>query len=380
MAVTPWSVRNATDENRRKFQARDAIRSCRTALAVVVACAPSFGSAQVVTTDLALEARYTGFDYVNVSPLGPPPPTSTGGSITPTRVQVLNLVARNLGSVAAAGVVVTFQTSGQVSPHLSATPDSGCLFDAAAPPFSGLRWLTGPLTAGAEVTCNVTLRCQASCPYALAWTGGSISSPSVTDPRSQNNVGGTVMFTAPEDFVRDMALSISSPAGILAPGSVTTVDFTMTNRGPGPESPPNFTQIAYSERYLVGPGSTEYFELAEIGDPDCSYRVTDVGSINFTRSSEIVFGPLPPGVSRTCTMGLFIFPNAVGSRSLAFYNWAEGPGVFDADLSNNTAYLRLQFPPAPIPADDPWWLAVLALLVAGCGWASLVRMRVTARA
>lgn len=322
-------------------------------------------NAQAVTTDLSISVSYSGFNIGTASGILMPPPTSTGGSITTTREQILRATASNLGPADAANVVVELATSPAVSPHLVATPEPGCLLDAPSPPFTGRQWLIGNLAVGASVSCSITLRVLPTLPFRQETNlAVHVRSPTVNDPNAANDrlplLSPLLVYVSPIDYIRDMALTIRSPPGVQSPGAFTQVDFTMSNLGPGAEGPSNFTQIAYSEVYLVGSGVNEYFAFADSGDPDCNYRVSDVGQVVFARSSEIVFGPLPPGTSRTCTVLLAILPGAIGNRTLSFYNWAEGPGVFDADLSNNRADLVLQFPPAPIPSMG--WSALLFLI------------------
>lgn len=157
-----------------------------------------------------------------------------------------------------------------------------------------------------------------------------------------------------------MALSIRSPPQVLVPGGAYEADFTFANLGPGEEGDPTNAQLAYSDGYLIGPESNEFFGLVGTGDPDCTLGAADIGSLRY---SDIRFGPLPPGTSRTCTLRITIRPGAVGTRVLGWYNWAEGSGIFDTNLANNRAQLVLQFPAAPVDAGSRWSLAVLALCI-----------------
>jgi len=195
-----------------------------------------------------------------------------------------------------------------------------------------------------------------------------VRSPTNADPVPGNDRGQAYeVVISPVDYIRDMALSIQSPAGILRPGVAYNVDFTLTNLGPGLEGNPNFTQDIYSQTYLVGPGSGEFFAFAYNGDPDCRYLVEDVGSGTFARTSIITFGPLAPGQSRTCTLLLAVLPGATGTRRLPFWNYAELPGVFDERLDNNIADLVLTYSAPTIPAGSAWTWWALALAVAGFG-------------
>lgn len=340
-------------------------RTCWVAALLVVVANTEDVRAQSAN-DLALSMTYSGFDGNTITGFVVPPPTSTGGSITQTRPQRMTIEARNLGPATAIDVVVTFVAGPAVSPFVTATA-MGCSLDRIAPPLNGARWLLGTMPVGALQRCIVELRSIDAVPFSGAF-GDSIvlriAAASNVDPNpSNNNRVGALVSGSRIDYIRDMALSIASPTGILAPGSFRDVDFTFTNNGPGDEGDPNFRQLAYSDGYLVGPASTERFALADIGDPDCVLGAADIGGDTVTRYSDIRFGPLPPGTSRTCTLRVFILPGAVGTRVLGWYNWAEGSGIFDTNLANNRAQLVLQFPPAPVDAGSRWGWWVLAFLM-----------------
>lgn len=326
-------------------------------------------------SDLSISTRYSGFDALTRPGLTPPPPVSSGGSITPMRPQALQVVVRNHGPADVADAFVELFAQTGVSPGIIATPSTGCSF-TNTPPLNMARWSIGPIGSNAQVECVLTLT-----PAPADFPRGGVVRARVDangniDPLPGNNVGAPYeVYVSPADYVRDMALEIRSPQGILQPGIVYNVDFTLTNLGPGQEGHPNFTQSIYSERYGVGPAAGEFFALAYDGDPDCRYFVTDIGAVLISRTSEIQFGPLAPGQSRTCTLLLAVFPGAEGVRRLPFWNFAELPGVFDERLDNNIAELVLQYSPPTIPAGSPWSWALLGLALGGAGLVQARRRR-----
>lgn len=355
------------DRNMRRFTGTFATASgCLLAGATIATHAQS---------DLSVSAEYSGFDYRSIRGLTPPPPTSSGGSITPTRPKVLQMIVRNDGPADVSEAFVEMFAQDSVSAWIVAAPSPGCNF-TATPPVDGARWSIGPIANGAQIECTLTLT-----PAPGAFPRRGVIRPTVyangnTDPVPTNNLGTPYdVVTSPVDYVRDMALEIRSPQGILQPGIVYNVDFTLTNLGPGQEGHPNFTQSIYSERYGVGPAAGEFFALAYDGDPDCRYFVTDIGAVLISRTSEIQFGPLAPGQSRTCTLLLAVFPGAEGVRRLPFWNFAELPGVFDERLDNNIADLVLPCSPPTIPAGSPWSWALLGLALGGAGLVQARRRR-----
>lgn len=329
--------------------------------------------------DLAITGVYSGLDGNTV---GPPPfrllPTTTGGSITPTRSQTWRLTARNLGPGNASSVIVTLLTGAQVSPHLSATPDGGCALSSPTPPFNSASWVVGNLPLGSVADCTLTLSVAPTVFPQESSLVARIAAAGNTDPNASNDRSPSLFaIFSSRDFIRDMALSIRSPTGIVSNDRFSAIDFTLTNRGPGEEGffPP-FNQLLFSAPYRVGPGTDESFGFASSGDPDCEYRVSDIGQVTFVRSSELIFGPMPPGTSRTCTLLVFAAPGATGVRQLDWYNGTEGPGTFDTDISNNTATMTLQFAPAPVTAISRWGITLAAALVLCLGLVAARSIRV----
>lgn len=333
----------------------------------------------IAQNDLTVATSYTGFDAQSRPGVTPPPPVSSGGSITQTRTQRLTIFVRNLGSASEANAFVELFVGTDIRARLTASTGAECALSTTGPLLNGTRWNLPPLAAGESRQCIVTLRAM---PIPFPVSGvirARVGSSANVDPVPANDSAQPYdVYVSPVDYIRDMALSIRSPAGILRPGIAYNVDFTLTNLGPGLEGNPNFTQDIYSETYLVGAGSGEFFAFAYDGDPDCRYLVEDVGSGTFARTSIITFGPLAPGQSRTCTLLLAVFPGATGTRRLPFWNYAELPGVFDERLDNNIADLVLQYSIPTIPAGSTWGWILLGLALGGAGLVH-ARRRVAAR-
>ena len=323
-------------------------------------------------SDLSITTDYSGFNGLTNSGLFPPRPTSSGGSITPGRPQTLRIVARNSGPGAVANAFVSLRAGPSITGRVVAEPSPGCNLTATLP-LDGARWAIGALAAGSQIECTLTLRPGTMDRPWSAVLSARVGAEGNVDPNPSNDGGpGYEVVVSPTDFVRDMALSIRSPQGILRPGIPYAVDFTLTNLGPGEESFPGFRQRVYSEMYLIGPASQEFFAIPTSDDPDCAHFYELIGQVTFGVVSEIRFESLAPGQSRTCTLQFTIRQGATGVRRLAFWNLGEQPGVFDENLANNVAEVVLQYSPPTIPAGSPWtwWLLGLAL-----GGAGLVQMR-----
>lgn len=369
------SIRGAYDPH--KFARRNRHTRCvavRVLLAgfVYLTTAATPTSAQ---SDLSITTSYSGFDARATPSFLPPPPVSSGGSITPARPKTFQISVQNHGSGDVNDAFVELFAGSSVSPGIGASPSAGCNL-TPTPPLDAARWTIGHLPAGAQRECTLTLF-----PAPAEFPRGGVIRARVgangnLDPRPNNDAGTPYdVLVSPVDYVRDMALEIRSPQGILRPGIAYPIDFVLTNRGPGLEGNPNFTQSIYSERYGVGPAAGEFFALAYDGDPDCRYFVTDVGAVVISRISEIQFGPLAPGQSRTCTMLVAVFPGATGARRLLFWNFAELPGVFDERLDNNIADLNLLYSAPSIPAGSRWTWLIMAVALAGIGLAHARRHR-----
>lgn len=339
-------------------------RSTQSALVLIGSLLLAGASIAQTSSDLSVAMTYTGFDDRTLVGLWLPPPTSSGGSITRSRPQRLTISVFNQGPNPLDRAYLEFFTPADRSAFLAVT-EVACPPDRTTP-LSGLRLDVGPLAVGESRECAVDFRPADAAPaiFSVPLTATAMAMTN-TDPVSANNQVRLGAIGARDDYIRDMDLSIRSPTGVMAPGTSHLFDVTLTNRGPGPEGVPGDRQIAYSQRYEVGPLSVDRFGFSETGDPDCGYRVTDIGSGTFSRVSELVFGALPPGSSRTCTMRVHVLSGASGVRVLEFYNWAEDNGVYDERLANNRAQLILQFPAVAVDAGTRvgWMAMAMALFV-----------------
>lgn len=338
-------------------------RSAQSALVLIGSLLLAGASIAQTSSDLSVAMTYTGFDDRTLAGFWLPPPTSSGGSITRSRPQRLTISVFNQGPNPLDRVYLEFFTPADRSAFL-AVNEVACPPDRTTP-LSGLRLDVGPVGVGERRDCAVDFRPADGAPafFTVPLTATAMAVMN-TDPASANNQVRLGVFGALDDYIRDMDLSIRSPTGVLAPGTSHLFDVTLTNRGPGPEGV-RPGEIAYSQRYEAGLQAVDRFGFSETGDPDCRYRVTDLGGDTFSRSSELVFEPLPPGTSRTCTMRVHVLSGASGVRTLEFYNWAEGHGVFDENLANNRARLILQFPAIAVDAGTRvgWGAMAMALFV-----------------
>jgi hypothetical protein len=345
------------------------VRSRLSSLAFLLVLLTTAAAAQ---SDLSVTTDYSGFNGLTSNGLFPPRPTSSGGSITPGRPQTLRIVARNNGPAAVANAFVSLRAGTFITGRVVANASPGCNL-TATPPLDGARWAIGALAAGSQIECTLTLRPGTMDRPWSAVLSARVGAEGNVDPNPSNDGSpGYEVVVSPSDFVRDMALSIRSPQGVLRPGIPYPVEFTLTNLGPGEANFPGFRQKVFSEMYLIGPASQEFFAIPTTNDPDCTHFVELIGQVTFGVVSEIGFESLAPGQSRTCTLQFTIRQGATGVRRLAFWNLGEQPGVFDQNLANNVAEVVFQYSPLTIPAGSPWtwWLLGLAL-----GGASLVRLR-----
>jgi len=153
------------------------------------------------------------------------------------------------------------------------------------------------------------------------------------------------------------------PAGEIRPGTVATIVLTMRNLGP-------------SDAVGVGAVSSDYlfltgglFDLFPVLPSACHVDYDDfVGPPGVPGESFLIAivlaGNIPPGGSRACTMGLFVYPESRGPYDLSF---RVDSGTPDDNASNDTVVVTLVFAepvPRPIPATRPWALLTLVMLVA----------------
>jgi hypothetical protein len=295
-------------------------------------------------------------------------------SVTRTRAVEFRFSARNFGTVPYDTVLVRFRIDDEEVQPSTLAVQAGGDCSLQIPSADIYQWQIERILPGQLRNCSLTLRTRPS--GARVAGGGSLLATIPSDLVS--SFRAIRYFTyASFDVVRDMTLRAAMRPGLLPPGAVTTVDFTLTNNGPDSYLPPENTSdsAGSTEQFLfLNDGGGERFRfgtLAVLGqpdDPDCLlFRDGPSGPTGSLGPYQILYRPVPAGASTTCTLALAALDGAVGRRDLRFFVPWKGPGIFDPDLSNNFADVRLQFTPDIVPANTRGGLAILIALVVALG-------------
>jgi hypothetical protein len=163
----------------------------------------------------------------------------------------------------------------------------------------------------------------------------------------------------------DMVLSVAlTPGGALLPGAIATLTFTVRNNGP--EALPSVVIVtepfpalesAKFQVFPIDPSPCEIFGDIFAAPPGSGFSSEAVAGIRA--------GPLSPGASRICTVGVLITPLATGSYRFGFLLTDGQVFVSDPVPTNNQASVTLLFAldePSPIPALRSEVLALVVVL------------------
>lgn len=276
-------------------------------------------------------------------------------SITQTRPLELTYVARNVGPVRAnAAIAVSFNNRpGSVEVSASDCP-STVSTDVA--PGRNVQFDVGPLGPGASRSCRVTLRALPTAPRTYVAIQGSVRAVGARDVFGNNNITAELFYgLSPSDIEQDWVLEVRGPVGHFPPGSSSTVDIVLTNRGPGVDPAPS-VQIVLSDQFNFGgvAAPSERVEYYSTADPDCSVSADAIhGGNGGSAGLQIDFQAIPVLSSRTCTLRIVALPGAAGMGVLRFTATNTTPGGFDPNLANNTALLTLQFSAMAVPVVSP---------------------------
>lgn len=278
----------------------------------------------------------------------------TGAQITQTEAPVVTLTASNRGTATANGVLVTgsFRAYAlNVPPGVVITLESGCNgasvteLASAAGIYESVEWPIGTLAAGESTVCGLRLRALPTAPRGGASFVASIGS-AYPEQRS-----GFVFALSPTTYVRDLELTIRSPAELLPAGSSTHVDVVLTNHGPM-DVPERSGEYVLSEGFPLDVGDDSRgvrFVIVNDGDPDCAAGLADeVDGVGlFDYQLAIVFKPVLAGTSRTCTLLVTARAGAFGEETLRFATHSNYAGEIDPNPRNDSAILTLQHTPEP---------------------------------
>ena len=240
-------------------------------------------------------------------------------------------------------------------------------------------WHVGPLGAGTSKSCNVAFLAAVSAPAqntSLLYLA-EVSAPGNVDSDAFNNFSRTQVNCSSVDSPVDVRIDARlDPGGILRQGVPQRLRVTITNAGT--TVVPAATVLALGYNQVPGFIGFTGYDLFPILETAPCFMIVDAEPpfVFF-----VAFGfddvPLPPGASRTCTVGIAALPGAlgVGSAELALDAFPRGPGVYDTAPRDNTAIVRVDYGsigvPRPVPFHPLGWL-VLAAILAG---AAAVRQR-----
>jgi hypothetical protein len=252
-----------------------------------------------------------------------------------------------------------------------------------------IDWPIGLLRAGEFVECDVTIWATGAGPMrpppnAPLRFGGVPASSSVQPPMPLIRFVSTNRnFTiAPSVAVlADYSVRFEPSPIRVDPGTSREVSLLITNRGPQAITAAQTRFYGWFERFNVfgpPPIPPDPFILSSVGGPECELRsigpiTSPPGPVELT---AVIDPPIAPGETRECRIRVDARPNASGERSLRFTQRIFYDGVVDPNLADNVATLRMIFsdPPAePVPAISRTMLAVMLLLIAWVGVASLAR-------
>ena len=362
----------------------DLVTAMRRLLTLLCFLAPLPVAAQLPVADLRA-SHVVLTEVPAIRPNDSPP-------LTPEFAQVLRLRIENLGpaDVPDANVALTNFPGLLIPALVSMLAPTAC--GITFTPTDGIfeiDWPIGMLRAGQHRECDITLRATGSGPVTPPPNGSATFSAIPTSSQTQPpvgfiNFGGTLRrFTiAPSVAVlADYSVRFEPSAIRVDPGTSREVSLLITNRGPQAITAAQTPFYGWFERFNVfgpPPIPPDPFLLSSVGGPECELRsigpiTSPPGPVELT---AVIDPPIAPGETRECRIRVDARPSASGERSLRFTQRIFYDGVVDPNLADNVATLRMIFsdPPAePVPAISRTMLAVMLLLLAWTGAASLAR-------
>jgi hypothetical protein len=360
------------------------VTAMRPLLTLLCFLAPLPVAAQLPVADLRA-SHVVLTEVPTIRPTDRPP-------LTAEFAQVVRLRIENLGpaDVPDANVALT-SFPGLLIPDLvsmSAPSACGITFTPTGGIFE-IDWPIGILRAGQYRECDITLRSTGSGPVTPPPNGSATFSVIPTSSQTQPPVGfinfaGTLRrFTiAPSVAVlADYSVRFDPSPIRVDPGTSREVSLFITNRGPQAITAAQTRFYGWFERFNVfgpPPIPPDPFILSSVGGPECELRsigpiTSPPGPVELT---AVIDPAIAPGETRECRIRIDARANASGERSLHFTQRIFYDGVVDPNLADNVATLRMIFtdPPAePVPAVSRTILAVMLLMFAWVGLASLAR-------
>lgn len=302
--------------------------------------------------------------------------------VTPLRQQELTIVVSNNGPETVNDVSVTGRTVNLALVLISIANPERC--PGASIDVSGgngtFRWQPGTLGSGQALSCALRFRAASGAPTGNLLYVVDALAPGNVDGNSFNNASRTLLAYSGIDAPTDTRISARlDPGGILRIGMPQRLHVSVTNIGMTTVPAVTILSPGYTQVPLPEPGFVGYdlFELSETAP--CFMIVDAEPPFVFFVAFGFDDAPLPPGASRTCTIGIRALPGAlgVGAAELSLEMFPRGPGVYDIAPQDNTALVRVDFGsigvPRAVPLSAIAWF-ILATLIAVLSARRLVRL------
>ncbi|MFJ9522996.1 isopeptide-forming domain-containing fimbrial protein [Kitasatospora sp. NPDC101801] len=279
-----------------------------------------------------------------------PNPVAPGGTSTAT------LTVTNSGpSTTVSAATVTFTLPQRTT--LGAPLPSGCT--AAADGKSVTCTIAAGLAKDAKAMFAIPLVVDSNAPVATALTGGSAVVASADDPNTANNTAAVPLSTTAKGS-NDLAMSVTSPASPVTPGtagtvtgmvtnggpsdttSVSTVTFTLPGRTTAAATQPSGCTVAADKKSVtcnipagLKKGATASFPISVVVDP-----AAPLGTVLSGGNAAVVNGEDPLATNNTADFS--VTTTTTGSADLSITKKAEGttsvpPGgnlVYDLVVAN----------------------------------------------
>lgn len=302
--------------------------------------------------------------------------------VTPARSQSVELVVSNNGPESVDGVAVTGRTVDLAMLRMEITDPSRCVGGALEIVGAGmtLRWRVGTLANAAAASCTVSFQAASGAPSSSLLYVAEVAAPGNIDNDSFNSFSRTTVSFSGIDAPVDVRLAARlDPGGILRQGFSQRLRVTVTNVGSTVVPAVTVLSPGYNQAAgFIGFTGYDLFEVTETAP--CFMIVDAEPPFVFFVALGFDDAPLPPGASRTCTVGIRALPGAlgVGMAELPLDLFPRGTGVYDIAPQDNSAIVRVDYgtiPPRAVPLSRAaWFIAIASIALLGV-WAARRRDR-----
>lgn len=301
--------------------------------------------------------------------------------VTPLRTETIRYIVTNNGPGPLAGIAIdsTPLNAANIIIELVPSACAGAEVETAGG-FSVFRWRIQSLAAGAAVACSIAARAApATVPGTASFTLVGVAAGNA-DPNSFNNgVTAGFVFSAIDAPVDVRIAARMDPGGILRQGVPQRLRVTVTNVGTTVVPAVTVLSPGYNQAAgFIGFAGYDLFEITETAP--CFMIVDAEPPFVFFVAMGFDDAPLPPGASRTCTVGIRALPGAlgVGMAELPLDLFPRGTGVYDIAPQDNSAIVRVDYgtiPPRAVPLSPvSWFIAIASIALLGV-WAARRRDR-----